>query len=77
MWPIIGILVVTVGIIILEVPTMIQKKLTKELKVFSFLLLFGVILSIAESLNLNIPNPADWITNIYRPFTDLLLNILK
>lgn len=77
MWPILGILAVSIGIIIFEVPPMLEKKLTKELKVFSVLLIFGVILSIAESLNLNIPNPADWITTIYKPFTDVLLNILK
>lgn len=77
MWPILGILVVAIGIILFEVPSLVEKKLIRELKVFSFLLIFGVILSIAESLNLNIPNPAQWIDNIYKPLTDLIVNVLK
>lgn len=77
MWPILGILIVAIGIVLYEVPSLIKRKLKRELWVFFILLIVGVILSIAESLNLDMPNPADWLTIIYKPFTDLMLSILE
>ncbi|WP_408007522.1 hypothetical protein ACJROX_22950 [Pseudalkalibacillus sp. A8] len=72
-----GILLVAILIIVLEVPPLWKKKQKKELWVFSLLLLFGVGLSIAESLDLNIPNPLDWIATIYKPLSDLIMSLLK
>ncbi|MBO1511252.1 hypothetical protein [Metabacillus bambusae] len=64
MWVIAGILLVAILIIVLEVPPLWEKQ-KKESWVFSLLLLFEVGLSIAESLDLNIPNPLEWIAIIY------------
>ncbi len=77
MWPIIGIVLAAIGIAIYEVPSMIKRNLKKELWVFSVLLIIGVTLSIIESLNVEIPNPMDWLTIIYKPFSDIFLRILK
>lgn len=77
MLPILGILTVAIGMVVYEVPSLIERKLKRELWVFSILLTFAVVLSIVESLNLEIPNPADWITVIYKPITDLIFGILK
>ncbi|MBO1515439.1 hypothetical protein [Metabacillus bambusae] len=77
MWVIAGILLVATLIIVLEVPPLLEKKQKKESWVFSLLLLFGVGLSIAESLDLNIPNPLDWIAIIYKPLSDLIMSLLK
>lgn len=77
MWVSAGILVITVMIIIKEVPTLLRNKLKKELWVFSILLLFGTGLSIAQGLQKEIPNPIDWISFIYKPLSDLISSFLK
>ncbi|WP_257348508.1 hypothetical protein [Pseudalkalibacillus decolorationis] len=77
MWGIAGILLIALLIIIFEVPSLWKSKQKKELWVFFLLLIFGVGLSIAKSLAVNIPNPLDWIIAVYKPFSDAMMNILK
>ncbi len=77
MWVVAGILAVTIAIIIIEVPSLRRRQLRKELWVFSIMLLFGVGLSIAKSLQVKIPNPVDWIIVVYKPLSDALLGLLK
>lgn len=77
MYSILGILIVAIGIIIYEVPSLIKRRLIKELWVFSILLIFGVFLSIVESMNIEVSNPSEWLETIYSPFNRLLDNILK
>jgi len=67
-----GILVVVAIIIIIDVPPLWRKKLIKELWVFSFLLLFGTALAIAQALHLKIPNPLDWMIAVYKPVADMV-----
>ena len=73
----IGILLVAVIIAMVEVPPLRKKGLKKELWIFSILLLVGTGLSIAESLQVAIPNPLDGITMIYKPFSDFLFGLLE
>ncbi|MGP7818885.1 hypothetical protein [Niallia sp. 01092] len=73
----IGILLVSIVIALIEVPPLLRKGLTKEIWVFSILLLFGTGLSIAEGLQMNIPNPLNWIGAVYKPFSDFLFGLLK
>ncbi|MFB6467807.1 hypothetical protein ACE38V_13535 [Cytobacillus sp. Hz8] len=76
MWAIVSIL--TAGMIAwIEIPSLLKKKLIKELWVFSVLLLIGVGLIISQSLQLNIPNPLDWITVVFKPLNDAIFGILK
>lgn len=77
MWAILGILAVAAAIFIIDAPDLLKRRLTKELWIFSFLLLLGTVLSILLSLNVELPNPLDWLTVIYRPFNDLLDSVLK
>jgi hypothetical protein len=77
MWIIIGILLVTILIIVFEVPPLWKKRKKKELIVFSFLLVFGTGLCIAQSLAMKIPNPLDLITFIYKPLSDVMMMLLK
>lgn len=77
MFPIVGILIVAVLIIIYEVPSLIKRKLHKELILFSLLLAFGVFISILESLDVELPNPSDWLTELYKPLTKIILDLLK
>lgn len=76
MWAIVSIL--TAGMIAwIEIPSLLKKKLIKELWVFSVLLLIGVGLIISQSLQVNIPNPLDWITVVFKPLNDAIFGILK
>ena len=68
----IGILMVAAVILYIEVPTLLEKKHKIELIVFSILLLFGVGLGVAYSFNIQIPNPIDLLTFIYKPLHDVL-----
>ncbi|MNN09370.1 hypothetical protein D3C81_1222490 [compost metagenome] len=72
---IMGIMLSAAAIIFLEVPYMLRKRLKKELWVFSILLLLGVGISSVEALQWAIPTPLDWITAVYKPFTDFLTHI--
>jgi hypothetical protein len=77
MWAILGILAAAATIFIIDAPDLLKRRLTKELWIFSFLLLLGTVLSILLSLNVVLPNPLDWLTVLYRPFNDLLEGALK
>ncbi|MDQ0858851.1 hypothetical protein [Bacillus sp. V2I10] len=72
-----GILVIVGVIIAIDVPSLLRKKEKKELWVFFILLLIGTSLSIAQALQIKIPNPVDWITVIYQPLSDLIETLLK
>ncbi|SES10960.1 hypothetical protein [Psychrobacillus sp. OK032] len=67
-----GILFVAAIIVILELPHLLQKKLIKEVVIFSILLAFGVILSILLALGVKVPNPMDFITYVLKPLTKII-----
>lgn len=73
MWVILGILLIAILIIVLEVPPLLKKKQKKELGFFLLLLLCGSGLSIAQGLDVNIPNPFDLIITIFKPISDLMM----
>jgi hypothetical protein len=77
MWSILGIITVGILISIYEVPSLLRRKLKRELWVFSILLIFGVVLSILKSLRIDILNPLDLLTNIYKPLNDFIFDSLK
>ncbi|GED17732.1 hypothetical protein AM501_22015 [Aneurinibacillus migulanus] len=77
MWAIAVVLIVTALIIIIEVPSLLRKQLRKELWMFSILLLIGTGLSIAQSLQVDIPNPLDLLTIVYKPINDVVKGVLK
>jgi hypothetical protein len=64
-------------IALLEVPSLIEQKLSKELWIFTGLLLFASSIGIMQGLKLEIPNPFDWLTYIFSPMTKLIQKFLK
>jgi len=72
-----GIIAATIAIAMIEVPSLVKRRLHKELWVFFTLLLFGAGLSIAQSMHMNIPNPLEWIKLIYMPLSDAIMGFLK
>jgi hypothetical protein len=77
MWKINGILAVTAVIAMLEVPALWKQKLVKELWIFAILLLTGAGLSFALVMHVNIPNPLDFLTWIYKPISDVFKKFLS
>ncbi|MED4399887.1 hypothetical protein ABET41_09975 [Metabacillus fastidiosus] len=71
-----GILVIAIIIIALEVPYLLKNKLKREMWAFSILLIIAIGLSIAMALNVNIPNPIDLISTIFKPFSWFLYDYL-
>lgn len=77
MWIVLGILALAIVIAFIEVPYLLKRGLKKELWTFLILLLFGTGFSIAEGVQVEIPNPMDALAFIYKPFTDLLFGLFK
>lgn len=70
-------IVAAIMIIAFEIPKMRKKKLTKELWVFSVLMVMAVGLGIAESLDLSVPNPLNGVRIVLQPFSDFIYGLLK
>jgi len=72
-----GIIAATIAIAMIEVPSLVRRRLRKELWVFLTLLILGAGLSIAQSMHAFIPNPLDWMKTIYQPLGDALMGFYK
>lgn len=74
---ILAILVFGAVVSYIEVPKMLKEKSYRDLWTFSILLVFGMILGILKSLNVNIPNPSDWVAWVYSPASEALKAFLE
>lgn len=72
-----GILFLIALIVLIEIPFLKGHGLNKELWVYIVLLLFGVSLSVAQSLHVNLPNPTEFIIAAFKPLSDALFHVLK
>jgi hypothetical protein len=77
MWSIAGILLTSVAIAALEIPSLVKNRKYKEFVGFCCFLFLGTLLSIAHSLRLKIPNPLDFITFVFQPVSKFMLRILQ
>lgn len=62
---------------VVEVPKMRKKEEYKELAVFSVILCFGIVIAVLKSLDIAVPNPADFVDVIYSPVTSLMKGVLE
>ncbi|NWL86237.1 MULTISPECIES: hypothetical protein [unclassified Paenibacillus] len=69
------ILGVTSLIIRFDVPSLVKSKYTKELWVFSILLLIGITMNVIANVLQNVPTPLKALTFILDPLNHLLENI--
>lgn len=76
-WKIVGVFFLAFLIGLLEVPQLIQKKFKKELWVFFSLLVIGIGLGIARSIDLDLPSPLNLIITIYKPISEAIFKVLK
>jgi hypothetical protein len=68
-----GILLTAAAIALLEVPAMLKHRRRDELVVFGLLLAAAAGLSVGEALKLPVPNPAEWLTLLFKPVTEWVL----
>lgn len=73
----IGILLTAVLFAFIEIPSLLKKQYIKELVVFFILLFCGTFLSILKVFGVQIPNPVDGITFIFKPISEVVLNLLQ
>lgn len=74
---ILAVVVFSTVLCLIEIPKMRQAKQHRELWVFSVLLVLGTVLVILKSLDVNIPNPSDFIAWVYSPLTGVMKSLLK
>ncbi|WP_261302040.1 hypothetical protein [Paenibacillus andongensis] len=77
MWTIAAILLAAAAIAILEIPSLMKKRQYKEFVIVCCLLMLGTFLSIAQSLHMKLPNPLDFITFVFQPFSKFILALLQ
>lgn len=77
MWTITAILLASATISLLELPSLMKKRLYKEFVIVCCLVLLGTILSIAQSMHMKLPNPLDLITFVFQPCSDFILGFLQ
>lgn len=70
-------IIVYTAIISIEVPGLIKKKLWRELAVFSFLMLVGMIFGFGVALDLPVPNPISVLEAVFAPLTKYLDGLLS
>ncbi|SFR00233.1 hypothetical protein [Desulfoscipio geothermicus] len=58
------------GIIGIEVPGLVKKKMWRELIAFSVLLLVGMALSIPQALGIQVPSPNKPIELLFKPLVE-------
>ncbi|MHA6480522.1 hypothetical protein ACX1C1_01075 [Paenibacillus sp. strain BS8-2] len=72
-----GIVALVAGIAFLEIPGLWRKHQFKELGMFIFILALGTVISCGLCLKLPMPNPMDWIGDVFRPLSQLTDTILS
>ncbi|MDQ6422437.1 hypothetical protein RB620_23685 [Paenibacillus sp. LHD-117] len=60
-----------------ELPSLRKDGRRKEIWAFSLLLLFGAGLATAQSLNVRLPNPMEWVVAIFGPASGWLDAVLS
>jgi hypothetical protein len=66
------VLLIGIGIAVYEVPRLMQEQMKRELIAFGGFLLIGVILALALTLDLPIPNPTRAIEYAFGPLERLI-----
>ncbi len=69
---IILLLILFAGIILLEAPGLVKKKMWRELAAFAAYLAIGMALSIPQVLGIRLPNPSKAIEALFKPLAGLL-----
>lgn len=61
----------------IEIPSMQKAKQYRELWTFSILLVLGTVLVILKSINIELPNPSDFIAWVYSPLNQVMKSLVE
>lgn len=65
------------GIIGLEAPPLLKKKMWRELAAFGVLLVIAMIYGYGQVLDLPLPSPTDGIEAVFRPLSEYIEKLLS
>ncbi len=74
---VLSVLILGAALCVYEIPRMLKSKSYKDIWAFSILLALGVILTVLKCLNVELPNPSDWVAWMFSPLSEILRNNLK
>lgn len=77
MWLILIIIITTISIVLIQVPSLIKRGLIREVLAFSVLLSFGMTYGLLYAFGVELMTPLEILTYLYKPITDFILYILK
>ncbi|WP_335495414.1 hypothetical protein [Neobacillus drentensis] len=66
------ILFISIGIGLLEIPKLLRGKLVRESLFYLLILSIGTFFCILLALDINLPNPVNWLTILFKPLTNWL-----
>jgi hypothetical protein len=71
------VIIISVVVFFMELRYLVERKLKREFKVFCVFFILAMFLNVLKVLSINIPNPFDYLTIVYKPITNLILTIFK
>ncbi|MFC7686337.1 hypothetical protein [Ureibacillus sp. GCM10028918] len=66
-----GVLLTFITIALFQIPQLAKEKLTREIVIFSFLMVFTAVIVIGKINNVSIPNPLELIAFTMKPLIQL------
>jgi hypothetical protein len=64
-------------IVLMEVPYLRKNSSQKDLWVFYLMLGIGVAINGAQGLQIQLPNPAEWMEAVFNPLSSLVFRLLQ
>ncbi|WP_034331916.1 hypothetical protein [Bacillus sp. J37] len=77
MWPIVGILLLGLVVWLIEIKPLLKSKSYREISIYSFLLISGLLFAFLLILNMRIPTPLDLLNRIYSPIISSIERFLS
>ncbi len=74
---VLAVLAFDIAVCAVEVPKLLGRRQIKELVTFSVLLLLGTVLAVLKSLNIEIPNPSDFLAWVFSPVSGVMKFLSK
>lgn len=72
-----GLLVIFIAIITFEVPGLLKQKMWRELVAFFFFLVFGMVIALLGTFNIEFPGPTTFVEAFLAPIADVYFSLLK
>jgi hypothetical protein len=70
MWSVTFIILISLILIVIDVPSLVRNKKVKDLLFFFTILILGVVLNIFNVLHINVPSPVYLLRIVFGPVSD-------